>query len=160
MTKDPPQPRRIQPTRRLHQHRFGLDGDLLGELLGAGGEHPGMSRRELAAGEGGGGGGQGPPNSARAVRTELAAAPAPSRSRLRSQPAVEVPSWPWSAPAAPRPSTPASSLSHWPSRRSTMRRSSSTRSAHTLSASQPLQVLGRQLIRSGRQPGQPLRSPV
>ena len=41
---------------------------------------------------------------------------------------------PWSAPAAPRASTPASSSSHWPSRRSTSRRNTSTRSARTPSA--------------------------
>ena len=41
---------------------------------------------------------------------------------------------PWSAPAAPRASTPASSSSHWPSRRSSSRRNTSTRSARTPSA--------------------------
>ena len=60
--------------------------------------------------------------------------PAPRWSRFRSQAAVEPTSWSRSAPAAPRASTPASSLSQWPSRRSTSRRSSRTRSARTLSA--------------------------
>jgi len=50
----------------------------------------------------------GPRNKARAVRTLLAAAPAPSRNRIRSQAAVEGAWVPWSAPAAPRPSTAAS----------------------------------------------------
>jgi hypothetical protein len=77
----------------------------------------------------------GPRNKARAVRTAQLAAPAPSRSRARSQAAVDPTCWSWSAPAAPRASTPASSLSHWPSRRSSNRRSTRTRSARTTSLS-------------------------
>ena len=45
--QDPPQPRRIQPTGRRHQHRLGLHSHLLGEVLGAMSQHPGMSHREL-----------------------------------------------------------------------------------------------------------------
>ena len=55
--------------------------------------------------------------------------------RARSQAAVE-PAWtPWSAPAAPRASTPASSASQWPSRRSMSPRNTMTRSAPAPSGS-------------------------
>ena len=47
MSDDPPQPGRIQPTGRLHQHRLGRHRHLLGQLLGAMGQHPSMPNREL-----------------------------------------------------------------------------------------------------------------
>src|SRR5215207_1284570 len=78
---------------------------------------------------------RGPRNNARAVRTALLAALAPSRSRPRSQLAVEAAWMPWSAPAAPRPSTAARRWSHWPSRRSTSRRNPRACSARAASAS-------------------------
>ena len=52
MGDDPPQPRRIQPPGRLHQHRFGLGGDRVGEVLGAMGQHPGMGHAEFPADQG------------------------------------------------------------------------------------------------------------
>ena len=42
MPRQPPQPIRVQPPGRLDQHRFGLGGDLVGQALGAVGDHPGM----------------------------------------------------------------------------------------------------------------------
>ena len=42
MAHDPPQPGRVQPPGRLHQHRFGLGGQVVGQLLGAVGQHLGM----------------------------------------------------------------------------------------------------------------------
>ena len=47
MAQDPPQPRRIQPSGRLHQHRLGRHRHLLGQLLGAMSQHPSMGHREL-----------------------------------------------------------------------------------------------------------------
>ena len=47
MAQDPSQPRRIQPTGRLHQHRLGLHGHLVGQVLGAMSQHPSMSDRDL-----------------------------------------------------------------------------------------------------------------
>ena len=44
MPQDPPQPRRVQPPRRLDQDGFGFGGDLGGQLLGAVGEHLGVGR--------------------------------------------------------------------------------------------------------------------
>ena len=35
---------RIQPTRRLQQHRFGLGSDLIWQVVGAVGQDPGMGR--------------------------------------------------------------------------------------------------------------------
>jgi hypothetical protein len=108
MAQHPAQPRRIQPPRRLQQHRLGLSRDLGGKLVGAVAQHASMGDRDLTVGQGGGGGRQRTRNKARAVRTKPAAAPAPKWSRLRSQAAVE-PTWtPWSAPAAPRASMAAS----------------------------------------------------
>ena len=132
----PPQPGRVQTAGRFQQDWFGLGGEVVGEILGAGGQHLGVRR-----GDGprrprpGRSAVRGPRYRARAVRTMLAAVPAPMRSRRRSQAAVE-PAWtPCSAPAAPRASTPASSASHWPSRRSTSPRNTRTRSAQAPSAS-------------------------
>jgi hypothetical protein len=52
------QPGWVQPPGRRHQHRFGLSGDVVGQVLGAGGQHAGMGRRELALDQRLGGGGQ------------------------------------------------------------------------------------------------------
>ena len=41
MAQDPPQPGRVQPPRRLHQHRFGLGGQVVGQLAGCRGPAPG-----------------------------------------------------------------------------------------------------------------------
>ena len=56
---DPPEPARIQPAGRLDQDRFGLDRDLVGELVSAGGQDAGMGGGELAVGQGLAGGRQG-----------------------------------------------------------------------------------------------------
>ena len=90
MAHDPPQPGRVQPPGRRHQHRFGLGGQVVGELLGAVSQHLGMGERQLPVDQrlGGlrsGGHRTGPGRSAPA----MAAAPAPIRSRARSHPAVE-----------------------------------------------------------------------
>ncbi len=47
MADDPPPPRRIQPTGRRHQHRLGRGSHLVGQTLGAMGQHRGMGHREL-----------------------------------------------------------------------------------------------------------------
>ena len=47
MAQDPPQPRRVQPPGRRHQHRLSLNRDLVGQVLGAMSQHPSMSHREL-----------------------------------------------------------------------------------------------------------------
>jgi hypothetical protein len=61
VAKDPPQPRRIQPSGRRQQDRFGLDGEVVGEGLGAVGQHPSMGDREIPTGQGSSRGGQGTP---------------------------------------------------------------------------------------------------
>ncbi len=104
---------------------------------------------------------KGPRNRARAVRTALVAARSLRWRRLRSHPAVDPNSCPWSAPAAPRASTPARSLSHWPSRRSTSRRSSSTCSAWTVSASPSRSARSSTAaVRAASLPGRPTESSV
>src|SRR5215207_377836 len=135
VSDDPPQPGWVQAAGRLEQGWFGLGGGVGGQVVGAGGQHRGVGHRELAVGHSGGGGGKGPRNNARAVRTQPWAALAPMCSRLRSQLAVEAAWMPWSAPAAPRPSTAARRWSHWPSRRSTSRRNPRACSARAASAS-------------------------
>ena len=42
MAQEPPQPTWVEPPGRLDQHRFGLGGDLVGQRMGAGGDHLGM----------------------------------------------------------------------------------------------------------------------
>jgi hypothetical protein len=44
MAQDPPQPGRVQPPGRRHQHRFGLGGGGGGQVVGAGGQHLSMRR--------------------------------------------------------------------------------------------------------------------
>jgi hypothetical protein len=63
------QPRRIHLGRGLHQHRLSFPSHLVGELVGALGQHPGMGRRDHPGQQGIGGAGEGPRNNARAVRT-------------------------------------------------------------------------------------------
>ena len=82
-----------------HQHRLGLGGEVLGEGLGAVGEHPGMGGNSplvrvwaVAA--------NGPRNRARAVRTALLAAPAPS-----PDPPCQVPPWGSNRPRPTGPGT-------------------------------------------------------
>jgi hypothetical protein len=116
---DAPQPGRVQPPGRLQRDRFGLGGNMAGEVLDSLGERAGMGHRQLPVGHAWAVAAKGPRTSARAVRTQLAAVPAPMCSRLRRQLAVEGAGVPWSAPAAPRASTVASSLrwlgrSGWP----------------------------------------------
>jgi len=135
MAQDPPQPRRVQPPGRRHQHRLSLNRDLVGQVLGAMSQHPSMSHRELPTNQRLGGRRQRTTEQRRAVRTLLAAVLAPRRNRARSQPAVEPTSWPWSAPAAPPPSTAASCWSQWPSSRSTSPRNPRTCSAKAASVS-------------------------
>jgi hypothetical protein len=55
----PSQAWRIQAAGRLQQDRFGLDGDVGGEVLGARGQHAGMGGRQLPIGQGPGGLSQG-----------------------------------------------------------------------------------------------------
>ena len=131
MSDDPAQSGWVQPPGRLQQDGFGVGGRGGGQVLGAVSEHAGVGGGDRSVGEGLGGGGEGAGNRARAVRTQLLAALGPRWSRLRSQLAVEGAGTTWSAPAAPRASTPASSASQWPSRRSTNRLSWRTRSART-----------------------------
>ena len=59
MAQDLSQPGRVQPPGRLHQHRFGLGGDVIREVVGADREHAGMGHRELPGGQGLSGRGQG-----------------------------------------------------------------------------------------------------
>jgi hypothetical protein len=47
VAQDPPQPGRIQPTGCFQQDRFGLGGHMLGEVLGALGQHPGMGGSDV-----------------------------------------------------------------------------------------------------------------
>jgi hypothetical protein len=58
MGDDPAQPRRVQPPGRLHQHRFGLGGQMVGQIVGAGGQHLGVGRGDVPGGQGLGGAGQ------------------------------------------------------------------------------------------------------
>jgi hypothetical protein len=58
MGDGPPQPWRVQAPGRVHQDRFGVGGDMVGEVVGAGGEHLGVGHRELPVGRGLGGAGQ------------------------------------------------------------------------------------------------------
>ena len=112
----------------------------------------------VAGGQGLGGGGEGAAVQGPGGADQLAAVPALMRSRCRSQPAVE-PAWtPCSAPAAPRASTPASSASQWPSRRSTSPRSTMTRSARAPSAS-PSGSWAARLSELGHQRRQPCWCP-
>jgi hypothetical protein len=83
------QPRRIHPPGGLEQHGFGRQLDVVGELVGAVGNHLGVGGRDLAADQGRGGLGEGPPNRGRVVRTLPLASSALMRRRLRSQLAVE-----------------------------------------------------------------------
>ncbi len=55
---DPPQPAWVQLSGRLDQHRFRFHGDVVGQVLGAGGDHLGMGDRELALAHSLGGFGQ------------------------------------------------------------------------------------------------------
>jgi len=41
----------VEAAGRLDQDRFGVGGEVVGELAGALGQHPGMSRGDLAAGQ-------------------------------------------------------------------------------------------------------------
>ena len=89
MPQDPPQPGWVQPTGGLHQHGFGLGGDVVGQVVGALGQHPGVGSRDVPSVTAWAVAVRGPRNRARAVRTALLAAAAPRRSRPRSQAAVE-----------------------------------------------------------------------
>ena len=59
MTDDPPQPGRVQPPGRLHQHRLGLGREVIRQVLGVVGQHLGMGRRDGPLDQGLAGGGQG-----------------------------------------------------------------------------------------------------
>jgi hypothetical protein len=59
MAQDSSQPGRVQAAGRLHQDRFGLGGDLGGQVVGADREHAGMRHRQLPGGQRGGRLGQG-----------------------------------------------------------------------------------------------------
>jgi hypothetical protein len=140
----PPQLGWVKAAGRLDQDRFGLGGELVGEVVGAVGHHGGMATESSPSVRAWAVWGRGSRNRARAVRTLLWAALAPIRSRARSQPAVE-PTWtPSSAPAAPPASTAASSASQWPSRRSTSRRSPGP--VRPGRVREPVQVLVGQLL--------------
>jgi len=52
MPQEPPQPGWVQPPGGIHQHGFGLGGDVEGEVLGAGGQHGGVGSREVPVGHG------------------------------------------------------------------------------------------------------------
>ena len=133
---EPPQPTWVQPSGRLDQHRFGLGGDVVGQVVGAGGQDLGVGDRQLPVAHGLGGFGQRSPEqgpggpdgpAGRAGRSGAAGCAARPRS---SRPAGRL------RPRRPRGRRrPASSLSQWPSRRSSSRRSSRTRSARTASGS-------------------------
>ena len=123
VAQDPPQPGWVQASGRFQEHWFGHGGGGGGQVGGAGGQHLGMGERQSPAAKAWAVAVRGPRNKARAVRTLPAAALAPMRNRARSQLAVEAAGVPWSAPAAPRPSTAASRCSQCPSSRSSSRRS-------------------------------------
>jgi hypothetical protein len=55
----PPQPGRVQPPGRRHQHWFGLGGEMGGQIVGAGSQHLGVGHRQLPGGQGLSSGGQG-----------------------------------------------------------------------------------------------------
>ena len=59
MAQDRSQPGRVQPPGRLHQHRFGLHGDVIREVVGAVGQDRGMGRGDVAGGQGLTGSGEG-----------------------------------------------------------------------------------------------------
>ena len=59
MPEEPPQPTWVQLPGRLDQHWFGLGGHMVGQVLGAGGQHLGVSDRQLTIDEGLGGGWEG-----------------------------------------------------------------------------------------------------
>jgi hypothetical protein len=59
MRDSPSQPRWVQPAGGLRQDRFGLGGNMIGEVVGAVGEHAGVGRGELPGGHGLAGLGQG-----------------------------------------------------------------------------------------------------
>jgi hypothetical protein len=48
----------VEAAGRVDQDRFGVGGEVVGELAGALGQHPGMGRGDLALGQGGGASGQ------------------------------------------------------------------------------------------------------
>ena len=136
MAQDPPQPRRVQPTRRLHQHRLGLHSrPASGSSWVPWASTAAWATRDLPTDQGAGRGGQRTPEHGPGRPDTAGRSPSTQRNRVRNQPAVEPTSWPWSAPAAPRPSTTASCRSQWPSSRSTSRRNAKTCSAKAASVS-------------------------
>ncbi|HSO51149.1 MAG TPA: hypothetical protein VL330_00020, partial [Actinomycetes bacterium] len=58
VAQEPPQPPWVQPPGRLDQDRYGLDGHMVGQRTGAGGDHLGMRDRDCPIGQGLGGSGQ------------------------------------------------------------------------------------------------------
>ena len=52
MAQDSSQPGWVEAAGRLHQDRFGLGGDLGGEVVGADREHAGMGGGECSVGQG------------------------------------------------------------------------------------------------------------
>jgi hypothetical protein len=45
------QPRRVQPPRGVQQHRFGLGGGVVGQVVGAVGQHLGMRQGDSPVGQ-------------------------------------------------------------------------------------------------------------
>jgi hypothetical protein len=139
---------------RRKRHRLGLGGDVVGQAVG---EHRGVGGRDLPVAQGFGGSGkraaeQGPGG------PHAVAGRAGAQVKAVAQPAGGGGAWvPWSAPAAPQASTPASSPSQWPSRRSTSRRRISTRSTRTASGS--WRGPGGQAIHGRREGRQVVRRP-
>ena len=136
MADDLSQPGWVQAPGRVHQDGFGLGGGVGGQVVGAGGQHRGVGGESSPAVTGPGrsrpgGRGTTPGRSAHSWWRRRR----PVRSRARSQLAVEAAWMPWSAPAAPRPSTAARRWSHWPSRRSASRRRARVCSARAASVS-------------------------
>jgi hypothetical protein len=146
---------RVQPSCRLQQDRFGLGSDLIGQLVGALGQDPGVGGGDLAAGQRLSGRRERPRNNARAVRTDSGAAPAPSRSRPRSQLAVEGAGRPRSAPAGPPGIHPGQFLEPLAFQAAYPPLQGPDRLGQG-SVGQPVQVLGGQLIHRRRQQPQPL----
>ena len=89
MSDDPPQPGRVQPTGRLHQHRLRRHSHIVGEVLGAMSQHPSMGHSELPSDQGLSGGGQrtteqgpgGPDEAGRGPGAQLQPGPQPTSRR-------------------------------------------------------------------------------
>jgi len=159
MPQNPSQPGWVQPTSRFDQDRFGLDGDPVGEVLSAVGHHRGVGDRQLPVRQRGRGPGQwaaeqGPGGPDRALGGAGAQAePVPKPGGGRPGLLVLV------GPGGAAASTAASSLSQWPSSRSTSRRRVRTRSANATSFKPSRSWVASSFIAAARVASPPGRRP-